>query len=114
MKAAASWHQLTSDYEATYSEQAIVVSFTSNANNDKPESKLFCRSKELLNADDQHICAYFAHWEHWFTQVMFYFEEFQPFELQQITGRVDQLLMSALAEPCYWIFCTNQQQNKDR
>jgi len=113
MKAAASWHQLNIEYEATYNEQAVVVSFTSNANNDKPESKLFCRSKDVLDADDLHICAYFAHWEHWFTQVMF-FQEFQLFEIQQITARVDQLLMSALAEPCYWIFCTNQQENEDR
>ena len=113
LKAAASLHRSTVEYESTYNGQAVVVSSTINANNEKPESKLFCRLEGMPNADDPHVCAYFAHWEHWFTIVMF-FQDSQLFEIQKITARVDQLLMSASAEPCYWIFCTSQQENYDR
>jgi hypothetical protein len=116
-KAAASWQRFVMEYEATHNnEQASVVSFTDNAINKEPESTLFCRAEGIPNADDQHVCVYFAHWEHWVTQVMFFQnfepEGFQSVELQQITARVDQRLMSAQVEPCYWFFCTGQQENE--
>jgi hypothetical protein len=112
LEAASSWQHFTRQYEATYGEQAVDVTFTSNAENNKPESRLFCRREGMANADDPHVCAYFAQWGHWFTQVMF-FQEMQLAEIQPITARIDQQLMLAQAEPCYWIFCTSQRGKQD-
>jgi hypothetical protein len=59
-------------------------------------------------------CWYLAYWEHWFTAIFFYRqsnednlnEELLMQDISQLTAWVDQLLMSAPAEPCYGFLCT--------
>lgn len=100
--AAAAWDALNTE---TYNGQSIVARITDRG---KPASMLFCLSEEPPSPRN---CTYLAYWGHWQTEVRFWseFEEdLQLAEMQRIAARVDELLMSALAEPCYGILCTNQ------
>jgi hypothetical protein len=103
MEAAAAWDQLDAE---SYNGQPIVAR---NTEQGKPASMLFCGENE--SADFPGNCIYLAHWEHWFTEVVFWsqFEkDLQLPEVQQITSRVDQRLMSAPEEPCYGFLCTGR------
>ena len=105
-EAAADWNQLDTK---SYNGQPIVASYIGK---EKPASMLFCSEKDL--PDDPRECWYLAYWEHWYTEVR-YWSQFdkdpQLMELQQITARVDQLLMSVPDEPCYGILCTGTENN---
>ena len=108
-EAAAAWNQLDSE---TYNGQPIVER---SIGTDKPTSMLFCTIRNM--PEDPRECWYLAYWEHWYTEVHFWSqfdEDLQLPELQQITARVDQRLMSAPAEPCYGILCTGELENAGR
>jgi hypothetical protein len=65
---------------------------------DTPASVLYC--EEL--PDNERICAYFAYWERWYTEVWFWSggDQFLSLpEIQSITERVDQLLLEAPDKP---------------
>ncbi|HJR80963.1 MAG TPA: hypothetical protein VJ821_12880 [Anaerolineales bacterium] len=83
---------------------------------DKPASFLACNpDPDLASSPPQ--CWYLAYWEHWFTAVFFWRqtdEDLLMQDIHQLTPRIDQLLMSAPAEPCYEMLCTSELENKDR
>lgn len=63
-----------------------------------PASVLYC--DELSN--NERICAYFAYWEHWYTEVWFWSGGDQYLSLadvQRITDRVNHTLMEAPDKP---------------
>src|SRR5688572_1380926 len=108
-EAAAFWNQ-PNPYSDVWQEIAA-----RNPEDGKPASRLLCVRKETPNSPQ--ACKYLAYWEHWYTEVDFWSqfdEDLQPLEIQQITTRVDQLLMSAPAEPCKGIFCTGELRNDGR
>jgi hypothetical protein len=89
----------------TYNGWPIVKTRLSS---DKPASFLAC-NPDLASAPPQ--CWYLAYWEHWFTAVFFWRqgdEDLLMQDIDQLTTRIDQLLMSAPEEPCYWFLCTSQ------
>ena len=101
--AAASWDELDAE---SYNGQPIVAR---NIEPGKPASLVFCVVTQ--SADSPPGCTYLAYWGHWFTEVFFRSqleEDLQLQEMQQITSRVDQRLMSAPEEPCYGFLCTGQ------
>ena len=103
MAAAADWNGLDS---TSYKKQPIMASVRGDG---KPASMLFCGSGGLELPEGFRECWYLAYWGHWYTEVNFrstLAEDLQALEMQKITTRVDQLLMAAPAEPCYWILCT--------
>jgi hypothetical protein len=75
---------------------------------DKPASFLAC-NPDLSSSPPQ--CWYLAYWGHWVTGVFFWRQSDEDLLMQdigQLTARVDQRLMSAPAEPCFWFLCTNR------
>jgi hypothetical protein len=101
--AAAAWDQLDAEF---YYGQPIV---TRNTEPGKPASMVFCVVNE--SPDIPRGCVYLAYWGHWFTEVFFrsqFEKNLHIPEMQQITSRVDQRLMSAPDEPCYGSLCTTQ------
>lgn len=98
------WNQLDPD---TYNGWPIIER---SIDTDQPISFLAC-NPDLSGSPPQ--CWYLAYWEHWFTGVFFWRQEDEDLLLQDIhklTRRVDQLLMSAPEEPCFWFLCTNGEE----
>jgi hypothetical protein len=116
----AAWYADTMATEAAWNQIHLDPSIwepvvAANPGNGKPASRLFCVKKEM--PDSPHECTYFAYWEHWYTEVHFWSqfdEDLQLPELQHIAARVNRLLMSALAEPCYGSLCTSELENEAR
>jgi hypothetical protein len=101
-QAGAAWHQHRSE---PYYDFPIVAT---SAGEDKPESLLFCSPPD---PDTSRECGYRAHWKHWYTQVTFTsrsIDDLPPSEMQKLTDRIDQLMMSAPDKPCMWIFCAGR------
>ena len=101
--AAAAWDEL--DAQA-YNGQPVAAR---DREPGKPASLLFCVVNQ--SPDSPPGCTYLAYWGHWFTEVFFHSQLERDLllpEVQQITSRVDQRLMSALEEPCYGFLCTGQ------
>ncbi len=104
-QAAADWNKLDS---ASYKDQPIVASVRGDG---KPASLLFCGSGKLRLPEGFRECWYLVYWEHWYIEVNYrstLAEDLHTLEMQKITTRVDQLLMSAPTEPCYGIICTGK------
>jgi hypothetical protein len=98
-QAAADWNQHKSE---PYYDFPIVAK---NTDTDKPASLLFCSTPE---PGLQGECGYRAYWKHWYTQVTIYggiSKDFPLSEVQKLTDRIDQLLMSAPDKPCDGFFC---------
>jgi hypothetical protein len=96
----------------TYNSWPILES---RLGSDKPTSFLACLPDPgLMTSPPQ--CWYLAYREHWFTAIFFYrqsngevlTEDLLLQDIQQLTARVDQLLMSAPDEPCFGFLCTNR------
>jgi len=101
-QAAAAWNQHKGE---PYYGFPIVARSTGN---DKPVSMLFCGPPV---PDTPGECSYRAYWEHWYTQVTFNMgtsDDFTFLEMQKLTDRIDQLLMSAPDKPCQGFFCTGK------
>ena len=98
-QAAAAWDQHKSE---PFWDFPIVAR---NTGNNKPESLLLCSTPE---PDISPLCSYRAYWEHWYTEVTFTsrtIDDLPPSEMQKLTNRIDQLLMSAPDKPCQGFFC---------
>jgi hypothetical protein len=70
---------------------------------------LFCGSINLPEGFRE--CLYLAHWKHWYTEVNYRSqraEDLHDLEMQKFVDRVNQLLMSAPAEPCTGFFAREQ------
>jgi hypothetical protein len=75
---------------------------------DQPQSFLAC-NPDLVTSPPQ--CWYLAYWKHWRAETFFWRQSDENFllrDIEQLTDRVDQLLMSAPEEPCYGRLCTNR------
>ena len=74
---------------------------------DQPVSYLAC-NPDLSCSPPQ--CWYLAYWGHWFTSVFFWRQSDEDLlrqDIHQLIPRIDQLLMSAPDELCFWFFCTS-------
>lgn len=83
-----------------------------NTEDDKPASLLFCSTPV---PDTPGECGYRAYWKHWYTQVTFYrgiSKEFPLSEIQKLTDRIDQHLLSAPDKPCQGFFCNGEGRNQ--
>lgn len=101
-QAKAAWDQHRKE---PYYDYPIIARSTDK---DKPASLLFCSPPV---PDTPGECGYRAYWKHWYTQVTFYrgiSEEFPLPEIQKLTSRIDQHLISAPDKPCQGFFCTNE------
>ena len=108
MQAAAMWNQYKNE---PYYDFIVIASST---NNDKPESVLLCSTPA---PDTYRECLYRAYWEHWYTDVTFTLgisDDVPLSEVQKLTDRLDQLLMSAPDTPCQGVFCTNEMENESQ
>jgi hypothetical protein len=104
MEAAAHWMALD---RVSYKEEPFV---TSAGGDGTPASMLFCGTGSDNLPEGFRGCWYLVYWEHWFSEVNYRStldEDLHMLEMQKIAARVDQLLMSAPAEPCYGVLCTN-------
>ena len=102
------WNQLDPD---TYNGWPILER---SMDTSKPVSFLAC-NPDLFRSPPQ--CWYLVYWEHWFTGVFFWGQSDEDLLMQdihQLTARVDQLLMSAPDEPCFWFLCTNSNEVRNR
>ena len=84
--------------------ESLVASSISDG---KPVSRLFCSG--LVESYQPRTCSYDAYWGHWMVQVSFWSQDAEDLpilKIQTITGIVDQHLMNAPDEPCFWILCT--------
>ena len=98
-QAAAAWDQHRRE---PYHDFPVV---DSNTRKKGPESLLFCSPGEPYISP---LCSYRAYWKHWYTNVDFYGrtdEDLPLSEVQKLTDRIDQLLMSAPDRPCQWFSC---------
>jgi hypothetical protein len=100
--AAAAWEELET---GTYNGWAFKERQTEG---DRPQSFLAC-NPDLVTSPPQ--CWYLAYWKHWRAEIFFWRQANENLLLQdieQLTDRVDQLLMSAPEEPCYGRLCTSR------
>jgi len=75
---------------------------------------LFCGKGSINLPEGFRECWYLAHSKHWYTEVNYcsqLAEDLHDLEMQKFVDRVNQLLMSAPAEPCYRILCTGTNNN---
>lgn len=103
MHAAAYWNELDS---ASYQDEPIVTKIRGDG---KPASMLFCGNGGLSLPEGFRECWYLVYWKHWYTEVNYrstLTEDLHLLEMWKIATQVDQLLMSAPPEPCFWILCT--------
>jgi hypothetical protein len=99
MEAKAVWMQNQSQ---PYGEYPLIA--RSNAE-EAPKSTLFCSPPDAGAAGE---CIYRACWKHWFTYVTFYIRtptDLPLSEVQKLTKRIDEHLMSAPDKPCVGLFC---------
>jgi hypothetical protein len=95
-EALSAWSQRDSRQMREFFNKVPITSTSLDQNN--PASVLYCDER----LEDGFICGYFAYWENWYTEVWFWSDGDQYLslsELQQITIRVNQLLMSAPDKP---------------
>src|SRR3990172_1744554 len=107
-EAVADWNKLD---RISYKEEPFV---RSAAGDRLPASMLFCGSGSINLPEGFRECWYLAHWKHWYTEVNYrsqLAEDLHNLEMQKFVDRVNQLLMSAPAEPCYGILCTGTNNN---
>ncbi len=96
---AAAWNQLDSD---TYNGWPVLER---RRQSEAPVSILACNPDSSIAPQ----CWYLTYWEHWFSAVFFWRQSGEDLLLQdihQLTARLDYLLLSAPAEPCFWFLCT--------